>query len=71
MPKDINLPRIVIYRDFNGKIKRGYASTCFTAFSMYQTLLDPGMLIPTRYGGVKIVPGPRQDILYMFKIKKH
>lgn len=69
--KDNRLPRIVIYRDYDGKVKQGYAQNLFMAFAMYQTMLDPGLLIPTRNNGLKWIPGPRQDILYTFTIKKH
>jgi len=65
------LPRIVIYRDYDGKIKTGYASSWVMAFAMYQTMLDPGILVAAPRGGLKIIPGPRQDILYMFTIKHH
>ena len=71
MNNNLTLPRIVIYKDYNGNIKRSYAQNWYMAIALFQTIFDPGLLIPTRNGGLKKVPGPRRDILYTFTIKNH
>jgi hypothetical protein len=61
---------IAVYKDFNGRIKKGWARNKWEAFSLYHTFFDPGILVHKPNGMPSIIPGPRQQVLYIFKIKE-
>ena len=60
-------PYIVIYKDYDGKIKRGYAGSKAMAFITYS---DIQIRIPIYPGAKRLDNEPIQRILYLFKVSK-